>query len=109
MSQPIQTAVTISLVPQAKGGPFVFWDDLAQGMAQAAALGFDAVELFAPGPDAVPPEALRKQLTDVDSRHGCGNRKKRSAGVRSRFWIPTLQLTQPAMHVKHDDAFLIRS
>ena len=65
MSQPIQTAVTISLVPQAKGGPFVFWDDLAQGMAQAAALGFDAVELFAPGPDAVPPEALRKQLTDL--------------------------------------------
>ena len=29
-----------------RGGPFVFWDDLAEGCAQAARLGFDAVELF---------------------------------------------------------------
>jgi sugar phosphate isomerase/epimerase len=42
----IQSAVTISLVPEARGGPFVFWDDLAAGCAQATALGFDAVEVF---------------------------------------------------------------
>ena len=42
----IHSAVTISLVPEARGGPFVFWDDLAAGCARAAALGFDAVEIF---------------------------------------------------------------
>ena len=40
------SAVTISLVPEARGGPFVFWDDLAAGCAKAAELGFDAVEIF---------------------------------------------------------------
>lgn len=31
----------------------MFWDDFDQGCRQAAELGFDAVELFAPGPDAI--------------------------------------------------------
>ncbi len=42
----MKSAITISLVPQAKGGPFVYWDGLADGCARAAALGFDAVEIF---------------------------------------------------------------
>jgi sugar phosphate isomerase/epimerase len=42
----MHSAVTISLVPEARGGPFVFWDDLAAGCAQAAELGFGAVEIF---------------------------------------------------------------
>ena len=44
----IKSAVTISLVPEARGGPFVFWDDLEAGCRKAAALGFDGIELFAP-------------------------------------------------------------
>ena len=40
----IRSAITISLVPEARGGPFVYWDGLAAGCANAAALGFDAVE-----------------------------------------------------------------
>ena len=44
----MRSAVTISLVPEARGGPFVFWDDLATSCAQAAELGFDAVEIYAP-------------------------------------------------------------
>ena len=54
----MKTAVTISLVPQAKGGPFVFWDGLEAGCAQAAALGFDAVEIFAPGAESMDRKAL---------------------------------------------------
>ncbi len=46
----MRSAVTISLVPEARGGPFVFWDDLLEGCRKAAALGFDAVEIFPPGP-----------------------------------------------------------
>ena len=36
-----------------EGGPFVFWDDLAAGCAHAAELGFDAVEIFPPGAEAL--------------------------------------------------------
>lgn len=49
----MKSCVTISLVPEARGGPFVFWDDLAKSCAQAAELGFDAVEIFPPSPEAV--------------------------------------------------------
>lgn len=60
----IRSAVTISLVPEARGGPFVFWDDLPAACRKAKALGFDAVEIFPPGPDAVDPKALRTLLSD---------------------------------------------
>ena len=49
----MKSAVTISLVPEARGGPFVFWDDLSAGCAHAAELGFDAVEIFPPGAEAL--------------------------------------------------------
>ena len=42
----IKCSVTIALVPEARGGPFVFWDDLATGCAKAAELGFNGVEIF---------------------------------------------------------------
>jgi sugar phosphate isomerase/epimerase len=58
----IRAAVTVSLVPEAKGGPFVFWDDLASACAEAAALNFHGVEIFAPGPDAVDRVALKDLL-----------------------------------------------
>lgn len=44
----MKSAITITLVPETRGGPFVFSDGLADGFAQAAALGFDAVEIFPP-------------------------------------------------------------
>ena len=62
----IKSAVTISLVDEARGGPFVFWDDLAAGCRRAAELGFDAVEVFAPGPEAVDVGELRALLEDND-------------------------------------------
>lgn len=58
----VKSAVTVSLVEQARGGPFVFWDDLAAACQKAAELGFDAVEVFAPGPDAVNAETLKGLL-----------------------------------------------
>ncbi|MCE9607877.1 MAG: sugar phosphate isomerase/epimerase [Planctomycetia bacterium] len=61
---PIRSAVTISLVKEARGGPFVFWDDLAAGCRKAAELGFDAVEVFPPSADAVDPKALKQLLVD---------------------------------------------
>lgn len=49
----MKSAVTISVVEQARGGPFVYHDDIDIGCEKAAALGFDAVELFTPGPHAL--------------------------------------------------------
>jgi len=49
----MKSAVTISLVPESAGGPFVFWHDLDASMQQAAELGFDAVEIFAPAPEVL--------------------------------------------------------
>jgi sugar phosphate isomerase/epimerase len=60
----MKSAVTISLVAEARGGPFVFWDDLEAGCLKARNLGFDAVEVFPPAPDAVDPEALAGVLDD---------------------------------------------
>ena len=60
----IKSAVTISLVNEARGGPFVFWDDLAAACKRAAELGYDAIEVFAPGPDAVDPGELKSLLED---------------------------------------------
>jgi sugar phosphate isomerase/epimerase len=60
----MKTAVTLCRVPESAAGPFVFHGPLPESFAEAAALGYDAVELFLPGPDAVPAEeiiAMRQQ------------------------------------------------
>ena len=61
----VRSAVTVSLVPEARGGPFVFWDDLPAACRKAAELGFDAVEIFAPSPDAVDVSGLHEQLEEL--------------------------------------------
>ena len=60
----IRSSVTISLVPEARGGPFVFWDDLENACQTAKKLEFDAVEIFAPGPDVLQSSAVSKALAD---------------------------------------------
>ena len=59
----MKSAITISLVPQARGGPFVFWDGLARGCEEAAALGFDAVEIFPSSANAFDAAELGQLLT----------------------------------------------
>jgi len=49
----MRSAVTVSLVPESRGGPFVYWNGLADAFAQASALGFDAVEIFPPSAEAI--------------------------------------------------------
>ncbi len=61
---PIRSSVTISLVTEARGGPFVFWDDLPCALKKAKSLGFDAVEIFPPSPDSVDIEHVRTLLSD---------------------------------------------
>jgi sugar phosphate isomerase/epimerase len=60
----IRSAVTVSLVKEARGGPFVFWDDLPSACRSAKSLGFDGIEIFPPPADAVPPAMVRRLLDD---------------------------------------------
>jgi sugar phosphate isomerase/epimerase len=60
----IRSAVTVSLVAEVRGGPFVFWDDLPAACRKAGELGFDGVEVFPPSADAVDAGQLRTLLTD---------------------------------------------
>lgn len=60
----MKCSVTISLVPEVRGGPFVFWDDLPGSIRQASKLGFDGVEIFPPAGDAVKVEEVRKLLSE---------------------------------------------
>jgi sugar phosphate isomerase/epimerase len=94
----MKSAVTISLVPQARGGPFVFWDDLPGSIRAAAELGFDAVEIFAPGPEAIDVSLLRKLLDDH-------NLKLAAVGTGAGWVIHKLQLcdADPSKRAKAKD------
>jgi sugar phosphate isomerase/epimerase len=54
----MKTAITLCQVPEALHGPFVLRAPLPEAFAKAAEMGFDAVELFLPGPDFVTAEEI---------------------------------------------------
>jgi sugar phosphate isomerase/epimerase len=85
-----RTAITISLVPEAKGGPFVFWD-LEDGCRKAKALGYDAIELFAPSPEAV------TAAGPVLKNHGLA---LASAGTGAGWVLHKLTLTSPDPEIR---------
>lgn len=58
----MRSAVTISLVPEAAGGPFVFWNDVGVAAKKAQDLGFDAVEIFAPDGSAIGNPSFAQEL-----------------------------------------------
>ena len=60
----IRSSVTVSLVPEVRGGPFVFWDDLPAACRKAKDFGFDAVEIFPAAADAVNVNQVRTLLND---------------------------------------------
>ena len=84
----MRSAVTISLVPEARGGPFVFWDDLAAACAQAAELGFDAVEIYPPDAAALGSGNVAQLL----ARHGL---KCAAVGTGAGWVKHKLTLTDP--------------
>ena len=68
---PMKSAITICLVAEARQGPFVLHTEptlagLEAACRVAAEIGFDAVEIFPTGPDALDWEAVRRLL----SAHG---------------------------------------
>jgi len=98
----IKSAVTISLVKEAEGGPFVFWHDLAAGCAKAAELGYDAVEVFAPNADAIPVEELNR----LTAEHGL---KVAAVGTGGGWVIHKWHLCQPDAASRENAKNFIRS
>ncbi len=98
----MKSAITISLVPQAKGGPFVFWDGLADGCERAAALGFDAVEIFPPSADAIDVAELANLL----NRHQL---RVAAFGTGGGWLIHQWSLTHPNMELRMKAYAFIRS
>ena len=69
----MKSAITISLVPEARQGPFVFHptaagEGLSAACRTAAELGFDAVEIFPESAEAFPVATLKTLLAE----HGLG-------------------------------------
>jgi sugar phosphate isomerase/epimerase len=98
----IRSAVTVSLVPEVRGGPFVFWDDLPAACRTAAELGFDAVEIFPPAPDAIDIPAVRKVLDN----HGLG---LAAVGTGAGWVKHKLHLCQPDAAARTKAKAFIRS
>lgn len=98
----IRSAVTISLVPEARGGPFVFWDDLEAGCRKAAELGFDGVEVFAPDAETI----RRGSLRDLLREHGV---KLAAAGTGAGWIKHKLTLTSPDASVRRQAVDFVRS
>lgn len=84
----MRSAVTISLVPEARGGPFVFWDDLAAGCRHAAELGFDAVEIF-------PSSAQALNVPQVATLLAAQSLKCAAVGTGAGWIKHKLRLTDP--------------
>lgn len=60
----MKPCVTVSLVPEARGGPFVFWDDLALACRKAREFGYPAIEVFPPVFDGGTAQELKKHLAE---------------------------------------------
>ena len=98
----MKSAITISLTPEARGGPFVYWDDLDAACARAAQLGFDAVEIFAPSPAAIPIDRVRKLL----EHHSL---KLAAVGTGAGWVVHRLTLTNPDAAIRQKAIDFIRS
>mgnify|MGYP001192237265 CR=1 FL=1 len=61
----MKSCITLSLVSSLKGGPWVLWDNLADGFKKAAEFGFDSLELFTDGPKAGVPDELHNLLNQT--------------------------------------------
>lgn len=58
----MKSAITVSLTPQARSGPFVFHDGLPDACIAADKLGFDAIEIFPPSANAIDTAELQGLL-----------------------------------------------
>jgi sugar phosphate isomerase/epimerase len=98
----IKSAVTITLVGQLQAGPWIYWHDLEGNISRAAALGFDAIELFTPAADSIPIDQLRDLLAQY-------NITLAAVGTGAGKVIHGLSLTDPDPSVRNHAVAFIES
>ena len=98
----MKSAITVSLVPQAAGGPFVYWKGLADAAENAAALGFDALEIFPPAPNAVD----LAETQGIIDHHGV---KVAAIGTGGGWVVHQWTLTNPDAGIRHEAREFIRA
>ena len=84
----MKSAITLCQVKEAAAGPFVFHNPLPEAFAKAASLGYDAVELFLPGPHAV-------SVDDIKSLQAEYNLSIAAVGTGAGMVKHGLSLTDP--------------
>lgn len=89
------SAVTVSLIPEFRGGPFIFHESLPEACRHALALGYDAIEIFARSADALDVPALGKLLKEHDL-------KVSGMGTGAGAVVHKLTLTSPDANVRRD-------
>jgi len=62
----MKSAITLSQVPEAAAGPFVFQQPLAEGFAAAKKHGYHSVELFFPAPDFITVDEVKALASEHD-------------------------------------------
>jgi sugar phosphate isomerase/epimerase len=98
----MKSCITISLVEEARGGPFVLWDGLEKSIAFAGELGYDAVEIFAPGPESIDVDAVGKMLEAADL-------KLAALGTGAGWVKHRLQLADPDSSKRQQARDFVRS
>jgi len=91
----IEAAVSISLTPEARGGPFVFSDRLSAGCARASQLGFHGIELFPRAAEEVDSRKLKELL----AKHRL---KLAAIGTGAGWLLRKLSLTHPKGSVRRE-------
>lgn len=98
----MKSAITICLIPQARSGPFVFHDGLEDGCKRAAALGFDAIEIFPPSANAV-------DIADLQSLLDHHRLKVAAIGSGGGWILHKWSLTSPDATVRTQAREFIRA
>ena len=98
----MKSAITVCLVPEARQGPFVFHDGLADGFARAAENGFDAVEIF-------PPSATALDIAEVQGLLDHHGLKVAAIGTGGGWVLHKWTLTHPDAEIRAHARDFIRA
>ena len=98
----MKSSITISLVNEARGGPFVYWSDVQEACKEAKALGFTGIEIFAPGPEAL----AKSEAGKIANDHGL---KIAALGTGGGWVLHKWTLTSPEEKIRiHAKDFIER-